>query len=417
VHLQEHMSSSGISAQTLELAGLRVEKDKDGNILSYVFADLEESAKSPSGRVLRSTPQKAATPAKKKKEKKEQAPAAVAHKSPTPSRIQWGKVDSFYFADTIGYGVVPSRGFYPLGMGAEEETSRDSLTVDEAQRRQQEELRQRALLCGMCGPDGKGTTQNAKGGKEGEIGVTGAFETRQFDYKKKGATNPLFAPLSEEERLLRLLPQVQVTEGEKEASAAHSVPAVIPASPGRKSKRRSGSITDFQEREKEEEARRSSRSASVDFDTTLGLDKDMSVAALNKELRAIRSSRAVTTGCTCKPLKVDKLSVAKLREELGKRWAAPNSEEAVPDLSALGKTELVGALREKLKDCALCRDNNCICVQEGIECRSDTCECLRHGVRGGHKSCENPFGASMFDSTVVQDYRQKVLGRGAEVCG
>lgn len=116
-------------------------------------------------------------------------------------------------------------------------------------------------------------------------------------------------------------------------------------------------------------------------------------------------SRAVTTGCSCKPLKVDKLSVAKLREELTRGAGA----DEFAGLAALGKSELVSALRDKLKDCALCRDNNCICVQEGIECRSDTCECLRHGARGGHKSCENPHGVSVFDSAVVQEYRKMFL--------
>ena len=115
------------------------------------------------------------------------------------------------------------------------------------------------------------------------------------------------------------------------------------------------------------------------------------------------SSRATAGACTCKPLKVDKLSVAKLKQELTSLGA--NDTE----VSGLGKNELMASLRDRLKDCALCRDNNCICVQEGIECRSDTCECLRHGARAGHKSCANPFGAFIFDLNVIQEHRRSVL--------
>jgi hypothetical protein len=135
----------------------------------------------------------------------------------------------------------------------------------------------------------------------------------------------------------------------------------------------------------------------------MGLGQDMSVSSLNKELRAIRSSRADGGGCLCRPLKVDKLSVVKLRQEL----ESHGTSEA--EVNALGKTELMGALKDVLKDCALCRDNGCVCVREGIECRSDTCDCLRHGLRGGHKACQNPHGADIFDAAAVQQHRQHVL--------
>jgi len=40
------------------------------------------------------------------------------------------------------------------------------------------------------------------------------------------------------------------------------------------------------------------------------------IAELNKELKAIQRSRDEGVGCSCKPVKVDKLSVGKMRSEL-----------------------------------------------------------------------------------------------------
>jgi len=162
------MSRDGVNLETLTLAGLRVERDANGNAISFAFLEQEQIAQSESARVLISLapekePSAGSAPKEKtgkgkgkekekekgeeendekdeeqekqkgkgeeKEKEKEKETMKVKEelpplKAPTPSRIQWGKVNSFYFADAVGYGVVPSRGFYPLGMGAEEEVRR-----------------------------------------------------------------------------------------------------------------------------------------------------------------------------------------------------------------------------------------------------------------------------------------------------
>ena len=69
--------------------------------------------------------------------------------------------------------------------------------------------------------------------------------------------------------------------------------------------------------------------------------------------------------------------------------------------------ELIALLKDRLKHCPLCVENNCICVQMGIECRADTCDCLRR--TGGPQYCANPHGSTGFDSKAVHLHRQSIL--------
>ncbi len=282
------MNYRGVDSTLLQIAGLQVEKDNRGRAISFNFVECRQNTTA--DLKGKSSPiQNVSNSLHDEKSVVNEVYSTPKRQRVNQNRIQWGKVDSFYFSDAIGYGVVPSRGFYPLGMGAEEEKHRSSLSVDEAQQRQQEMLLQRAQICGVCTDASK-----ANGATEKSISESvHVFETRQYDYKKKGATNPLFTPLSEEERLLRLLPKVEEEFG---GSGHHAASSSSTASPGRKSKRRSGSLTDFNREVKLEEKEelgfcdeKRTRSASLDLDSRLGLETDMSVAALNKELRAIRT--------------------------------------------------------------------------------------------------------------------------------
>ena len=96
------------------------------------------------------------------------------------------------------------------------------------------------------------------------------------------------------------------------------------------------------------------------------------IAELNKELKAIQRSRDEGVGCSCKPVKVDKLSVGKMRAEL-LLLSTTLSKESV---EALPKAELVAALKDALRGSALCQDG-CECKNLGVPCSAEVCACLR----------------------------------------
>ena len=180
------------------------------------------------------------------------------------------------------------------------------------------------------------------------------FESRQFDFRP--ISNPLFGPLSEYDRI-SVLGQVH-----------------------------GGGTT-------------------VDSTTSL-------LADTNREIKVIQSSRQNHPSCTCKPLKIDKLSVAKMRSELlsisistaaasSSSFTAPSAEQnsdgvvvcspvsvrddggdadgdgsnhaqdqrkvfSRDEVEKLSKAELVTELREVLRHCQLCMTNQCECYQLNI---------------------------------------------------
>jgi len=126
--------------------------------------------------------------------------------------------------------------------------------------------------------------------------------------------------------------------------------------------------------------------------------------ALNQELAIIQSSRE-SKGCECKHIKVDKLSVGKLKSELGMFCEQINiSKESI---STMNKADLTSHLKEALKTCQLCKDNNCICFQAGVSCSSVGCECLRKIAKVG--DCANPKGKILFDPEVVGNFRKEKI--------
>lgn len=126
--------------------------------------------------------------------------------------------------------------------------------------------------------------------------------------------------------------------------------------------------------------------------------------ALNHELASIQSSRE-SKGCECKHIKVDKLSVSKLKTELTLYCQEINiSKESI---STMTKADLSSHLREALKTCQLCKDNHCECYQAGVSCSSSGCECLRKAAKVG--DCANPQGKSLFDPDMVTAFRKEKI--------
>jgi hypothetical protein len=125
-----------------------------------------------------------------------------------------------------------------------------------------------------------------------------------------------------------------------------------------------------------------------------------SLSELGKELNKIRLNR-LEVGCMCRPIKLDKLSVTKMKAELTGNFGLPSAEVEV-----LSKSELTSRLREAIQGCQLCVTNNCACVQQDIPCSADTCNCLKGRVRTeAQQPCSNRNGQWVFDPDAVNRYR------------
>lgn len=131
---------------------------------------------------------------------------------------------------------------------------------------------------------------------------------------------------------------------------------------------------------------------------------DSDVNILNQEVEAIQKSRKIDKGCQCKPIKVDKLSIPKLKCELLK---AGHDESSI---MGLNKAQLGKMLRDCLsgKTCQICVDITCPCVQEEHNCNAAVCECLKKSIKM-ESSCSNPFGQFTCDSIRIQKYREKYI--------
>ena len=440
--------------------------------------------------------------------------------------MKWGHVDFHYFADAVGYGSVPNKGLHPLGLGIEIEESRSHESVDEVEEIRQasykyqmeQKIHQEAIDAekAAAAPSSsrsrsnsmtQDTKRNASSdgnitgrrrslsvgndGKGEDVADTIVYETRQWDYKPSGATNPLFSSLPEEERIIRLLALQKASNST--AAATTSIGASPPQSPSRGGSTGCQSTTSDKEtvsstlinnhhtnhtnskkNKKKSNSRSRSNSTTDDIGHAINAttdtsrnrsyssvsvgdenDDDKTLAFLHKEIRAIKNARSlVTKGCSCRPIKVDKLSVSGLKKEVMNLFTATSRSRSSTmvldtevgdgnttdgnvecvkvtdatcssdtqiytqdDLDNMSKNELTTLLKTKLLTCALCRDNNCECVADGVGCRGDTCECLRRVTKGkknddnniNHKSCDNPYGQLLFDSDNVKEYRRTIL--------
>jgi hypothetical protein len=307
-----------------------------------------------------------ATVSKSKKKREQKKKRQLSKASSEKTGIKWGMVEEIKFKRHLSFDAVPSKGLFPLGLGDEEE--RGVTSVDEHIARKQADLITRALSCGV--PIKLSTAVESTSSKKVELVQSSAsasagsssddafhihLETRQYDFKA-GVHNPLFQPLSEEERLVILGPIATQLTTPSQSNHEQSQALCMP-------------ISEF-----------------------------------NRELKNIRANRD-NTGCSCKPLKLDKLSVCKMKSEL-----AAHSSFSKNEIEKMSKADLTNNLREALKSCLMCTMSNCECVQLGVSCSAEVCGCLKHGHRPGQaQSCANPSGQSIYNPHVVREYRMKVL--------
>ena len=207
----------------------------------------------------------------RKRKKREQRKAHKAAQA--QPHVQWGSVAVFSFSHVVGGSAVPSKGIYPISLGAEVEELRVSMPLDEHVSQTQADLLHRAQALGLqiplvpsaaapaasvpipiprSGKSGKSSTGGAatppaiiskssssSGGSSSSSNSSSsssssltppppghayaALETRQFDYRR-GQHNQLFSPLTEEERRLVLVDMESWGSGTSLLSAHHTPP-------------------------------------------------------------------------------------------------------------------------------------------------------------------------------------------------
>jgi hypothetical protein len=257
-------------------------------------------------------------------------------------RVEWGQVEQLVFSRSFGLDAIPTHGMFPLGLGDFEE--RCCFTVDELFAQQQF----KSFLASQQVDESpkssvKQPTRSSPRIRKDSFDLTDS--NSKGDNSKASAKDKSSAPRpkSEQERIELLKEFIDISQKH------HGEP-------------------------------------------------------LHKELEEVRDSRE-NVGCSCKPLKLDKLNVSKLKSELlQRRHLIKNSSV---DIEKLKKNELINFLRDVLKECPTCVVENCECVRDGIPCAGNACDCVYRP--GESESCTNPFGSVTFDHDKVKAYRQRIL--------
>jgi len=309
----------------------------------------------------------AMSPGRKKKKKKKKGKQSTAEEgvSPTPTslttptptppttppskcRVKWGNAINILFERDLSASAVPNSGAFPLGLG--KECERVERSVDDQCSIMQADLIQRAREQGIDThfvgrARASSVSEEYEGG--GRVGFS-PLESRQYDYRSD--KNKLFSPLSEEERIV-----------------------ILGQDPSK-------------------------------FEVC----QDCSLSEFNTSVKAIRLTRD-DSGCTCRAVKLDKLSVVKMKARLEEMNEQVGMNSA--QINALSKAQLITILKEALKDCPMCITNDCICIQMGVSCTAEVCACLKRGISsdGKRQECLNPNGQDIFNVDKVNEYRRVVL--------
>jgi hypothetical protein len=268
---------------------------------------------------------------KKKRDQKKKKQES-SRRAKIQSRVTFGTVEEILFSREISFDAIPSRGAYPLGLGNLE--SRGNIReVDAYCAEQQQNLRLRSASFESVTSSSSSNNSHSSETHHTPDSEPEVFESRQYDYKQ-GRRNLLFEPTSEEERLV-ILGSFISSSGMKKSQTPLESDSTSCSSGGVHSH---------------------------------------PIADLNRDVRNIRATRD-STGCSCKALKVDKLSVIKMKSELSLHGHLVGLCEK-QNIENLTKSELTTAVKEMLKLCVLCTENNCECVQLGVPCSAEVREMI-----------------------------------------
>ena len=328
---------------------------------------------------------------KKREKKKKSRNRSYSTSSVTSKSVSWGVVEEVLFVREQGLVSVPSSGLFPLGFGVE--VDRAEIPVDLHVSTSQVNLIERAQKLGITIDPGEDDNKFR------------VLETRQFDYRK--GKNPLFHSLKEDERCVHVpvctvyytiiyilcgLVCLQILSlwSYYILLDSYDITSVLTLFCIFISLQLLGSCV---------RPRARSRSSSLGSDENVHTINDS-----NKEIMDIRKSRETSPGCSCKAIKVDKLSVSKMKQELINHQDIIG--KSVAEINVLPKADLITSVREMLLSCPLCISNNCECVQEGVGCHAEVCSCFKHNSR---QECANKFNEKSYSSTAVDEYRKKFI--------
>ena len=292
----------------------------------------------------------------------------------------WGQVEEYCFSRSLSYDAVPSKGLYPLGLG--ELVEQCCFTVDElfAQQQYQQFLAaQQASLQLPPPPPPVAIVSPTTGKKKSTTSTTTTATTNT-------TTNTTVVSKSRERKDSFDLTQIDHSSSTSTTTSTTSETVSISRSP----------------QVKAESERMQMLREVVDVSK-----KNTDGKGLHQELETIRKSRE-HYGCSCKPVKLDKLNVAKLKSELQHRRHLINPS-FTEDVEKLKKTELMHYLKEALKACPSCIVDQCECIEAGIPCSANACDCVYRP--GEPESCENPLGNKSYNEEHVKEYRQRILAQ------
>jgi hypothetical protein len=354
---------------------------------------------------------------KKKKRKKKKSKQNIAQQQQQENEtksVRFSGVMVREYERCLGPDVVPVDGGWPLGLSDKVESEYHIPAIDEFEQRRQEELRQRWLdvMSEHLVKNRSDTTDNSQQEATGDLLQLpkGPLETRQFDYKKvpceiTGSTkNPLFRPLSEEERMLLLVAE---TADDEASVASNSSLTASPKSPSRsnaKQARRGRSNSEqfsAKDSPKPIKTMRRLRSNSDQFYSN-GAFTTTELLSVRNELEQVRVQRCLegSTGCACRKLDVyippkdgggkkaqhRRMNERKVKEELRKRGLLPDNSEATT------RAELEQLLHDAVEKEPCCWNNDCVCVRNGLGCQADACSCWHDShQRKGSSGEEAPF--------------------------
>lgn len=375
------------------------EADIERQTLSHIISEKDEVRdESPTDEQAGENMEKITGKKKLRKKRKSTKPTS------SKATVTWGNVKEICFRRSIGYDSVPSNGTYPLGLG--ELMDESTYKIDDYSK-----LFENSSLPNIISPPSS------------PIGSPDQNKSSKGANKKK---------------------DLHVSNTAQSSGN----------SPNQQSSRRRKDSFDYAAEQEISTTKMRSQAlkATHEYERQIMLQQhcvdNHQLQELIKEIKQIQKSRE-QIGCSCKPLKLDKLNVQTLKKELlhrqiqqskaavtGNEDNTNKSSVLVPPISPqkidkMKKAELIAQLKEYTKqDCQLCISNDCECVVLEIPCSLMACLCIRyhHSVgeaedggesmdvnndqqlkSGETSSCGNPYGRDLFDPPKVQQYRQQVL--------
>jgi hypothetical protein len=305
--------------------------------------------------------------AKKRKKKRKKKKASAER------RVHFGDVSVREHERCLGTDVVPLDGGWPLGIsGKVVDEYQVAATVDEFEERRQQELRDRWST--VMARD-INTSENESQSPLNP--PTDILETRQFDYRKN-TKNPLFGPLSEDDRMRLLV--MSNTEEDSCGPKSLNKSSLTKQSQARV---RSNSIqrNPSDNKSSGHTTSRRIRSNSEQFYSDAYPSSD--VLHVRNELEQIRVHRTLegSTGCICRKLDVylapadgggkkaqhRRMNERKVKEELRKRGKLPSQQ--------CTRAELEQLLHDVVLTEPCCWGEDCFCKRNGIGCQADSCSC------------------------------------------